>query len=425
MVYSGHPLPPSSPPLSPPVDLRRARSLFPSLADQVFLDAACVSLAPLPAVEAVEQVARMAAACPERDASAHHVALDRLRETAVQEGARLLGADEEEVALVESTTHGLAIAAQAIPFQPGDNVVLGDLEFLQVAIPWVKLAEQGRIAEVRLARHVDGAVPVEAFARVVDDRTRAVVVSSVQWCTGYRVDLSALSRLCRECGAFLVVDAVQELGALRRDVREASVDLLVAGGHKWLNAPFGCGLLYVRREAQPSLRESSWGYLNLEEPEGGWPRYFSTPTISPLREYRFPATARRFQIGGTANYPGAAALGASLQLVNAIGIDRVEGHVLGLASTLAEELDRLGAEVVSPPEGRSGITVFRSGRGPAADEGLLNFLLDRRILVSLRYTSGVGGIRVSTHYYNDEDDLDRLLSTLRRLLRRRRATTRR
>ncbi|MGE5273364.1 MAG: aminotransferase class V-fold PLP-dependent enzyme [Verrucomicrobiota bacterium] len=178
-----------------------------------------------------------------------------------------------------------------------------------------------------------------SFASVVDARTRAVVVSSVQWCNGYRVDLEALGKLCRECGALLVVDAIQDLGALELVVRRAEIDLLVAGGHRWLNSPFGCGLLYVRRETLPALDPASWGYLGLPEPDGGWPRYFSTPSITPFRPCVLPDTAKSFEINGTANDPGAAALGASLALVNAIGIDAVEAQVLGLARTLYEELE--------------------------------------------------------------------------------------
>ncbi len=403
------------------MEVREARHLFPGATNTVFLDAACVSLAPSTAVDAVARFAQSTARCDERDASAAHVAMDRQRDRAVLEGARLLGADVRDVALVESTTHGLNIAAQAIPFEPGDNVVIADLEFLQVAIPWVKLRERGTIADVRLARNVCGALPVEAFARVMDARTRAVVVSSVQWSNGHRVDLGGLGRLCRECGAYLVVDAIQQLGAVGLDVRETPVDLLVAGGHKWLNSPFGCGLLYVDAEAPAKLRQPSWGYLSLETPRGGWPRYFSTPATTPLREYEFPATAKSFEIGGTANYPGAVALGASLALVNELGIDRVEAHVLALAGHLQEELDRLGVHVVSTPEPetRSGITTFLVSDNPAENERLLSQLLDERILVSIRYTSGIGGIRVSTHYFNDETDLERLLGALRRLLRRR------
>ncbi len=409
--------------VSGPVDIRDARGLFPGLAGHVFLDAACVSLAPRPVVEAVADFLVLASTCDERDASLHHVRMDRLRQRAVREGAVLLGAGEDEIALVESTTHGLNIAAQAIAFEPDDNVVISDLEFLQVASPWVKLQEKGTIAELRTARNVDGTVPPEAFERVVDQNTRAIVVSSVQWANGYRLDLAALGRLCRDCRALLVVDAIQEVGALGLDVRTAEIDLLVAGGHKWLNSPFGCGLMYVNRETLPTLDPPSWGYLGLAEPEGGWPRYFATPTITPVRPYEFPEAAKSFEINGTANYPGAIALGASLALVNSIGIDRIEARVLQLARTLYAELDQIGVHVVSSPEdsARSGITTFRISDDQTSNEEFLERLLDAGIYVSLRYTSGVGGIRVSTHYFNDESDLERLLDVIRRLSARHRA----
>ncbi len=405
------------------MDVREARRCFPGLAGKVFLDAACVSLAPMQAAEAVAGFLQRVLTCPEPDASAHHVALDAMRRPALEEGARLLEAGEDEIALVESTTHGLNIAAQAIPFRPRDNVVICDLEFLQTAIPWVKLREEGRLAEVRMARNVDGTVPVEALAALVDRRTRAVVISSVQWCNGYRLDLVELSRLCRERGVLLVVNAIHQLGAVKLSVRETPVDILVAGGHKWLNAPFGCGLLYVNRETLPALRQPSWGYLGLPEPEGGWPRYFATPSITPLREYEFPQTARRFELNGTSNYPGAIALGASLKLVNEIGIEAVTARVLELAEQAWDGLAELGVRVVTPrdPAARSGITTFQVSDDTATNEAFLRRLLDERIYLALRYTSGVGGIRVSTHYFNDEDDLAALFEAVRRLLPGRRA----
>lgn len=404
------------------MDVREARGCFPGLTGKVFLDAACVSLAPMQAAEAVAGFLSRVLTCPEPDASAHHVALDALRRPAHEEGARLLEAHEDEIALVESTTHGLNVAAQAIPFQPADNVVICDLEFLQTAIPWVKLRDEGRIAEVRMAANVDGTVPVETLAALVDERTRAVVVSSVQWCNGYRLDLAALSALCRERGVLLVVNAIHQLGAVKLSVRDTPVDILVAGGHKWLNSPFGCGLLYVSRETLPALRQPMWGYLGLAEPDGGWPRYFATPEITPLREYEFPLTARRFELNGTSNYPGAIALGASLKLVNEIGIEAVSARVLELAAKAWDGLAELGVRVVTPrdPATRSGITTFQVSDDPAENEAFLRRLLDDRIYVAMRYTSRVGGIRVSTHYFNDEEDLDALFEAVRRLLSGRR-----
>ncbi len=400
------------------MEIAGAKKHFPGLRDKTFLDAACVGLAPARARLAIERFLDRAQMCPDRDASQHHIALDEARAPAVREGARLLEAEEDELALVESTTHGLNVIAAAIPFEPADNVVLCDLEFLQVAIPWLKLAERGDIREVRVARHRDGAVPVEAFAEHVDGSTRAVVVSSVQWTHGYAVDLHGLAELCHAHGALLVVDAIQQLGATRLSVRETPADVVVCGGHKWLNAPFGCGLLYVRRSALAGLRMPSWGYLGLEAPDGGWGRYFATPASTPVRAYDFPTTAKSLEINGTANYPGAVGLGASLGLINALGIDAIEEHVLGLSDRLQEELPRLGVRVVTRPEreSRSGITTFEVSDDPDENDAFLQALLDERIYVAMRYTSGVGGIRVSTHFYNDHDDLDRLLEAMRRIL---------
>ena len=402
------------------MDVRHARASFPGLEGKVFLDAATVSLAPVQARDAIAGFLERAVLCPERDASTHHIAMDELRGQAVREAAALLGADEDEIALVESTSHGLSIAARALGLELRDNVVSDDLEFLQVAIPWFKLVEEGSLGEVRVARNVEGAVTVESIAEQVDARTRAVVVSSVQWSNGYRLDLAALSEFCRQRGIFLVVDAVQELGALQMDMRRTPVDVLVAGGHKWLNAPFGCGVLYVRREIQAQLRQPSWGYLGLEAPYGGWATYFSTPSISPVRPYKFVATAKRFELNGTSNYPGAVGLGASLALVNEIGAAEVERRVLALAALVRQELEAAGVQIVSRPEPESwsGITTFTVSGDPYEDEALLQQLLEQRIYASRRYTSRVGGIRVSTHYFNDEEDVERLAAAVRAALPR-------
>ncbi|HEU5211806.1 MAG TPA: aminotransferase class V-fold PLP-dependent enzyme [Gaiellaceae bacterium] len=400
------------------MDVRDARAHFPGLADKTFLDAACVGLAPIEAKRAIEQFLEKVLLMPDRDASIHHIALDQARATAVREGARLLGADEDEIALVESTTHGLNILAGAIPWEAHDNVVICDLEFLQVAIPWLKLAERDAIADVRVVRNDHGAVTLDAFAALVDDHTRAVVVSSVQWTNGYAVDLDALAGLCRTHGALLIVDAIQQLGATRLSVRDVPADAVVAGGHKWLNAPFGCGLMYIRRTTLPHLRMPSWGYLGLPAPEGGWGRYFATPNSSPVRIYDFPTTTKSLEINGTANYPGAVGLGASLELVNSIGIDAITEHVLSLTDRLHEELPRLGVRMVTRPEreARSAITTFEVSEKQHENEAFLQALLAERIYLAMRYTSHVGGIRVSTHFYNDHDDLDRLLWTTARLL---------
>ena len=397
-------------------DLATVRTWFPGLEDTTFLDAACVGLAPVQARDAVAAFADEVLYCRERDASAHHVAMDEARRRAVPQVARLLGTDEDHVALVESTTHGLGIAASTIPLRPGDEVLIPDTEFLQVAIPWVKRAERDGIV-VRPVTSRDGVLDLAAFEDAIGPRTRVVCCSTVQWSSGYRIDIAGLAEMCRARDIWLVADVIQEVGAMRVDLSEGGADFVTAGGHKWLNAPFGCGFLALSDRVLAELEPPTYGYLSLEPPEGGWPRYFGTPTITPFREYSFPRSARTFEIGGTANYPGAVGLAASLQLLNDLGADTIEAHIRRLADLLADELQAAGARLVSDPtpSARSGITVFRWYDTPEEDEALLQRLLSERILISIRYTAGVGGLRVSTHLYNTADDVHRLVDALRRL----------
>jgi len=245
--------PPAEHPRS--LDSERVRELFPGLRDKTFLDAACVSLAPTVACEAINAFLASAATCPAPDASAHHIAMDEERARALGEAALLLNAPERNVALVESTTHGLTAAAMAIEphLRPGDRVLVADTEFLQVAMPWCTRARSRGIEVVPVRSDADGLLRVEDFVAAADARTRVVCVSSVQWCTGQRLDMEALGELCRTRSIWLIVDAVHELGALHVDVAARHADFLVAGGHKWLNAPFGCGVLYVGERALDEL----------------------------------------------------------------------------------------------------------------------------------------------------------------------------
>ncbi len=391
------------------MDIQSIRKQFPGLKDKVFLDAACVSLAPLCAVEALQGLLKIAAECPARSSTHHHLILDEMRAEARKEAARLIGAAEDEIAIVESTTHGLNIAADSIPLSRGDEVLICDLEYLEVAVPWYQKQDTDGVRLVMVPNR-NGTVRIEDIAAHLSERTRVLAVSTVQWSNGFRLNLAALSSLCRERDIWLVVDAIQHLGAMPLDVRETPVDFMACGGHKWLNSPFGAGLLYIRKTRLPELKKLTAGYLSLETPEGGWETYFQTPSISPLREYVFIDEARRYEVGGTSNYPGAIGLGASLKLINAIGRDVIAAHIMELTDFLMRGLDTIGFEVVTPRERpyRSGIVTFSLGSAER-NLALMNHLLNHRILVSVRYTSGVGGVRVSCHFFNSKDDISRLL----------------
>jgi len=399
------------------VNFGAIREEFPALRDKTFLDAACVSIAPRCAVAAIEAFLQRALLCTEPSATLNHIAMDEERAAARPLVARLLNAREDEIALVESTSQGLAIAAQAVPLAPGDQVLLAAPEFMEVALPWCQL--RGRMGiELTVVPHRDGRLLVEDFAAHMTPRTRLVVASSVQWSHGFRMDIAALSTLCRDRRVWLVADAIQQLGAVPIDVQATPVDLLACGGHKWLNAPFGCGFLYIRRERMAELRPPLAGYLAVETPEGGWGNYFQTPSIQPVRDYRYVNAARQYEAGGTANYPGAIGLAASLRMILELGQDRIAERVWTLGDTLIEELHRRGIAVITPPEHaeRAGIVTFSLG-APERNVALMEHLLARRVLVSVRYTAGIGGVRVACHFFNNEGDIGRLIEGVDEFLR--------
>ena len=140
--------------------LQDVRNEFPALQQQTFLDSACVSLAPQRAVEKLRSFLDMAAYCPSGSSTQHHLDMDEMRSQARPQLAKLINADEDDIALVESTTHGLSLVANAVPLERGDRVVICDLEFLEVAVPWMQKREELGI-EIDSVHNRDGQILVE------------------------------------------------------------------------------------------------------------------------------------------------------------------------------------------------------------------------------------------------------------------------
>jgi cysteine desulfurase/selenocysteine lyase len=395
-----------------------ARKEFPALERQVFLDSACVSLAPQRSVEKLRAFLDMAASCPSGNASQQHLDMDAMRSAARLPLAKLIDASEDDIALMESTTQGMNLVANAIALKRGDRVVVCDLEFVAVALPWVQKQRDIGI-EIDIVPNRDGQILIEDIEAAITAKTRVVAISSVQWSNGFLCDLDALSRLCRERGVFLIVDAIQQIGAIPLDVRKTPIDALACGGHKWLLAPFGCGFLYLSKEFRAKVKPPLAGYLSEVEPEGGWGAYFQTPTIKPVRDYDFVDAARRWETGGTANYPGAIALAESVGLINEIGIGNVGEHVLCLTDYLIDNLQQQGLEIVTPLDrrNRSSIVTFTLG-DVEQNVALVDYLQEHKVLVSLRYTSGVGGVRVACHLFNNREDIGRLVEVTGEFVRR-------
>ena len=362
---------------------------WPVLETMTYLDAACVSFAPQRTVKAVKAFADMTAVQEEANSSAHHIAMDSLRHKAYDEAAKLLNADPEEIALVESTSHGLNIAAQGIELQDGDNIITTNLEFIQVALPWCVMRKDKNI-DIRVCKTEDN-----------------------------RFTAKDLGDYCKEKGVYLVVDAVQQLGVTKIDTKACHIDILTAGGHKWLNSPYGTGVLYVNKETLPKLKQSYAGYLNTTVPEGGWGAYWENPAAPSVNNWTFDNTARKFEIGGTSNYTGAIALGESLALVNEIGIENIEKRVREIAVYCMDRIEEIGGTLIThrDPGHFGGIVIARLYDDLDVDRMILKKLHARRIFIAQRFTDFIGGFRISCQYFNNEKDIDTMIDAMKELIK--------
>jgi cysteine desulfurase / selenocysteine lyase len=368
----------------------RYRALFPVTAELVYLNHAAAGPLSAPTLEAMtgflhERARRGSELLPQALALA-----DRVRSKV----AALIGADPGEIAFLRNTPDGLNVVANGLCWQPDDNVVSVDVEFPANIYPWLNLRDQG--VKLRLVHARNGCFSVEDILDAIDVRTRLVTVSSVQFHGGFRADVERLGAECRKRGVYFAVDAIQMLGVLACDVRRMQVDFLSAASHKWLLGPQAVGIFYCRSEVLDQLRVSTVGQLSME------------PGASYL-DYQFTlhADARRFE-PGVNNEPGFAGLEAAVDLLNRVGVSAIEEQVLELSERLIHGVERSGYELFGPRdrEHRSGIVSFKHHTLPA--RRIVSQLRSNGIVVAERQEH----IRVSPHFYNTSEEIDRLLSAL-------------
>ncbi|PUA31848.1 MAG: hypothetical protein B7O98_08620 [Zestosphaera tikiterensis] len=387
------------------------RGLFPALKYfKAFLNTASEGLAPVGVLKALTYFADVL--------STHDLRLNEVLESMVDEArgevAKLVGGGVDEVAFTVQTTDGLKRVLSSLNVGRGDVVVSVDLEFPTVS------------SLIKSLCSVRGCVPrvVEGFGRydvgffeeVIDDRTKAVVVSSVNWVSGWRLDLRRLSKVVHDRGALLVVDGVQHVGALKLDVRYEGVDALCVGGEKWLLNPYlGSGFMYVRRELIEDLDVGVYGILNREPPPSGWSSYWPDPSKDPWSLPEVSKTAVRFEWGGGRPYPQVLTLYEAVKLINSVGIESIEARVLELRGYLIKRLVEEGYEVLHHVEDRrawSGITLVKTGLPQDKELELVRRLVRMGVVVSYRGARNFSGVRVSTHFYNDFNDVEEFVKAL-------------
>jgi selenocysteine lyase/cysteine desulfurase len=287
--------------------------------------------------------------------------------------ARLIGAQEGEVALTGSTTDGVNAVLHSLDLQPGDELLTSEEEHPGVLAPLA--AARARGMRVRL-------VPFAELADAVEPQTRMVVCSHVSWITGKVVDAAGLAAT----DALVLLDGAQGLGAVPVDVGELGCDFYAASGQKWLCGPNGIGYLYARADRIDGLRAPWPGWQVLGDPHD--------PLDSPLH-----ADARRLATGFPAHHQVQWAH-AALDVLEEPGIERVQARAIELAAGLVERLERHGVEVA--PRGRSTLVSFAVEDQAAALERVLAGGFVLRDLPGTRY------LRASVGGWTTDEELDRL-----------------
>lgn len=366
------------------------RTLFPISDHYAFFNHAAVAPLSGPAADAMRHYVAQAEASAGLGAGFYRRA-EEVRRLA----ARLIHAEAREIAFIKNTTEGLGWVAAGLPWEAGDNVVTTGVEFPANVYPWMGLRSRG--VELRMVSEDNGRIPAERLLAAVDERTRLVSVSAVQYASGFRMDLPAIGRFCRERGVLFCVDAIQALGVLPIDVREMYIDFLSADGHKWLCGPEGCGVFFCRHALLGRL----------EPPYAGWLCMRDALDFGSYC-FEYVDTACKFDTGSY-NLAGIHGLGASIEMFLEVGIDQIAARVLMLTDRLAQAVQAKGYQLISSrtPGEASGIVSFASDRHDheAIRQRLEN---DHRIIIAVRE----GRLRVSPHFYNTVEEIDRLVKLL-------------
>jgi len=312
--------------------------------------------------------------------------------------ARLVGADPMELAITVNVSLALAAVMSCIDFSNRKKIVLSELEFPTDG--HVALAHRKRGAEVVFLKSQDGlTVPLEAYRDAIDEDTALVIVNRVLYRTSALLDAKEICRMAREAGAWSVVDDFHGAGIIPVDVHDMGCDFYTTGVLKWLCGGPGLAFLYARRDLLPSLEPLVTGWFATKEP-------FSFD----LQHLDYHPTARRLE-HGTPAAPVAFIAQGGLDIISEVGPANIRGRQHDLIDYVVAAADDVALPVRSPRDRNARGGMVNIGVGTEAEK-VCHALLDRDVCTDFRGD----GIRVSPHFFNTEDDVDRLFRALREIL---------
>ena len=374
-------------------DWAALRQEFPTLAKWTYLDVARKTVSPRCQERALLEYTRDVYENAGADAwSAVNVGETRA------ELARLLGAKPGEIAFTKNTTEGLNIAAHGFDLKAGDNIVLTDMEHL--ANIWVWKHWEAKGVEIRYAAHRNYRLPLEAFIEKIDGRTRVVSTAYVTYGNGYRVDLPALGKVCRERNIRLVVDGVQAAGILATPLSELGADIIAIGGHKGLFGLTGSGIVYCREELVDELKTP---FVKAPVAAGS-----ATARAHANSQFDYVRTAHRFE-GGNPNFLGVRALRRGAEFLQSIGLKHIEQRVRELTSTCLKLLNEAGLKTLTPAAWEERAQIV-SVQVPNATDLMERLREKHRVVTNVKDDA----LRLSMSFCNNEEDLEKAIHAIKR-----------
>jgi selenocysteine lyase/cysteine desulfurase len=307
------------------------------------------------------------------------------------EVANFIGASPEEIGFVSCTSWGMNIIALMLKQSKKRKIVMSDLEFPSSSLPFLNAG-----FDVVFVNNRNGAARIEDYEKATDKDTLAIVASVTQYLTGWRSEPKELAKIARKNEAYLVLNMNQTAGSFMINVKEADADFGCFTGVKWLCAGEVMGVLYVRKQLLDVFSPPVFGWRSVPDPYD-----MDNKNTTPVD------SCRRFELGNIP-LPCVFALGEAIKVYKEVGPERIEERTLSLSKMLAESLIEAGYDVVTPYEDerhRSGIIYFKVEDA----ENVVDRLRKMGVIVSYRH----GGIRSSVHYYNNEDDIERFIDSLK------------
>ena len=377
-------------PFGPP-----AREAF-ALGDQTYLDSGSQHPVSLGAQENARRYLASRTFDPEVGG------FERNERGVLEKYARLVNADVEEVAFVQSTTTAeqMFLRSLGLP-ESGGHIVTDTLHFFGSIPLYLEMEKQG--VEVTWVRARDGRIPLDEMRKAIRPDTRLVSLSLVSTINGFEHDLKAVCDMAHAVGALVYADIIHAVGCVPVDLHASGVDLAAGASYKWLMGEFGLGFLYVRKEVQPRLRRTNYGYygMNAFQPH----IYPHDPPGETIADYGFRDDATgSFALGTYAHTP-IAILDHSLDYLLNVGVENIQAHAQTMIDRLKYELPARGFDVITPADSKTPMIT-------CALANAYETIRPRMQAASVRITVSRNRFRVSPSVFNDMTDIDRLLAAL-------------